>query len=114
MCGVNFDSMPIKYWDECTKISYLQRRIIIYSIMYYELNESCIQDYEYNLLSKQLVHIQKSVDVEEFKKSQYYYCMYDFDGTTGFDIYSRLNEHDREYLLQMAKFILRIWRSSIV
>lgn len=28
--------------------------------------------------------------------------MYDFDGTTGFDLYDRLNEHDKEYLMNIA------------
>ena len=28
--------------------------------------------------------------------------MYDFDGTTGFDLYDRLNEHDNEYLMNIA------------
>ena len=29
--------------------------------------------------------------------------MYDFDGTTGFDLYSRLNEHDKKYLMSIAR-----------
>ena len=38
-------------------------------------------------------------------KTQYGYVMYDFDGTTGFDLYSRLNEKDKRYLMQLARYI---------
>ena len=31
--------------------------------------------------------------------------MYDFDGTTGFDLYSRLNEKDKRHLMQIARYI---------
>lgn len=103
--GIDFNQMPCKYWDDVTKISCLQRRIIVYSIMYYELSESCITDAEYDAISKQLVHLQSSVDRAEFEKSQYYYAMYDFDGSTGFDIPSRLTKRDREYLTKIAHMV---------
>lgn len=103
--GIDFNRMPCLYWDNTTKISYLQRRIIVYSIMYYELSESCITDMEYDAISKQLVHLQSSVDIAEFKQSQYYYAMYDFDGSTGFDIPGRLTEQDRKYLTVLANMV---------
>lgn len=93
------------------KISYLQRRIIVYSIMYYEMDESCISDKQYDAISQQLVHLQQSVDLEVFKKSTYYYAMYDFDGSTGFDIPSRLTKKDRNYLTEIAGMVLRSWKS---
>lgn len=105
--GVNFNRMPCIYWDDVTKISHLQRRIIIYSIMYYEMNESCVTDMEYDAISKQLVHLQSSVDEAEFEQSQYYYAMYDFDGSTGFDIPGRLTKRDRNYLTAIAHSVLR-------
>lgn len=111
MSGINFDSMPSKYWDEYVKISYLQRRIIVYSIMYYEMNESCISDKQYDEISQQLVHLQRSVDLKEFKRSTYYYAMYDFDGSTGFDIPSRLTKKDRQYLTQIATMVLQSWKN---
>lgn len=99
---VDFSRMPCVYWSDNAKISYLQRRIIVYSIMYYELHESCISDREYDSISKQLVELQKSANEEEFKKSMYYYAMHDFDGSTGFDLSSRLNDKDRNYLRRIA------------
>lgn len=105
---VDFSNMPSIYWTEQTKISYLQRRIIIYSIMYYELNQSCISDSEYDKISRQLVKMQSETNFELLKGTQYYYCMYDFDGTTGFDLPSRLNAKDKDYLYHLAKHILKL------
>ena len=86
-------------WDKITCINYLQRKIILNAIAYYELDTSQLSDREYDELSKQLVEMQKDVDIT---KTQYGYIMYDFDGTTGFDLYHRLNEHDKEYLMKIA------------
>lgn len=110
--GINFDCMPCKYWDDHVKISYLQRRIIVYSIMYYEMDESCISDKQYDAISYQLVHLQSSVPEAEWKKSTYYYAMYDFDGSTGFDIPSRLTKKDRAYLGNIARCVYKQWKSG--
>lgn len=109
--GICFDNMPCVYWDDSTKISYLQRRVIVYSIMYYEMDESCTSDKQYDAISQQLVQLQKQCDVEQWKKSTYYYAMYDFDGSTGFDIPSRLTKHDREHLGQIATMVYNNWKS---
>lgn len=105
---VDFNKAPCIYWPDSAKISYLQRRVIIYSIMYYELDNSCISDKEYDKISNQLVKLQNRGKNGPLKESQYYYCMYDFDGTTGFDIYSKLTDKDREYLTHLARVILRL------
>ena len=87
-------------WDKITCINFLQRKIIINAILYYELNTSSLSDKEYDELSRQLVGLQKNIDIQQ---TQYGYVMYDFDGTTGFDLYSRLNEHDKKYLMSIAR-----------
>ena len=87
-------------WDKITCINFLQRKIIINAILYYELNTSPLSDKEYDELSRQLVGLQKDIDIQQ---TQYEYVMYDFDGTTGFDLYSRLNEHDKKYLMSIAR-----------
>lgn len=109
---VDLDKMPFVYWSDLAKVSFLQRRIIIYSIMYYDMNESCISDREYDRLSYMLVDLQKRMQKAQFEKSMYYYAMYDFDGSTGFDIPSRLNKHDKEYLRKMATDIYYKWKAS--
>ena len=106
---IDFSKMPCVYWSNTTKISYLQRRIIIYSIMYYEYDESCVPDSEYDSISHQLVALQEEATQEEFEKSTYYYAMHDFDGSTGFDIPSRLTTKDRNYLTKLASMIHAQW-----
>lgn len=109
--GIDFSHVPTIYWSDNIKVSYLQRRVIIYSIMYYELNSSVVTDAQYDSISKQLIKMMQEVSQEELEKSDYWYCMSDFDGSTGFDLYSRLNKKDRKYLMQLAKHILKLSKS---
>ena len=109
---VNLENMPCIYWDDSVKISYLQRRIIVWSIMYYRMNESCVPDDVYDKVSRRLVDLQSKCSESEFKKSRYYYAMYDFDGSTGFDIPSRLTNEDREYLTQIANIVYNEYKKS--
>ena len=106
---IDFSKCPCIYWSNIAKISYLQRRIIVYSIMYYEHDESCISDKEYDLISRQLVSLQKKARKEELDITTYYYAMYDFDGSTGFYIPSRLIKKDRDYLTHLAQVIHEQW-----
>lgn len=109
---MDLNKLPIKYWSIKTKIEYIQRRIIIYSIMYYNLNTSCITDKQYDKLSQQLIELMNSTDKSILEQTQYYYCMYDFDGSTGFDIPDRLNKSDKEYLTNIALYVLKLWSSE--
>ena len=108
--GIRFDTMPSIYWDLSTKISYLQRRIIVYSIMYYEQDESCITDAQYDGISRQLVRLMGEASQEEMKRTRYYYAMHDFDGSTGFDIPHRLIPSDYEHCRNIAMHVLEQWR----
>ena len=110
---VDFSKCPFIYWSDSTKISYLQRRIIVYSIMYYEHDESCVTDAYYDGISRQLVALMNQCSFEEFRKSTYYYAMYDFDGSTGFDIPSRLTKEDKEYLTHIASIVHEHWERHI-
>lgn len=107
---VDFSKMPCIYWSDSTKISYLQRRIIVWSIMYYDYNESCVPDSEYDSVSHQLVELQRNANEEEVRASTYYYAMHDFDGSTGFDIPSRLTKEDRKHLETIARIVLDQWK----
>lgn len=92
-------------WSIIDKVNFLQRKIILNCIAYYELDTNKLTDREYDELSKQLVELQKDIDISQ---TQYGYLMYDFDGTTGFDLYSRLNDKDKEFLTRIAINTLRI------
>lgn len=83
----------------------------MYSIMYYRYNESCVSDRYYDTISKQLCGLQKQYP-EQFKRTEYYYAMYDFDGTTGFDIPSRLTKSDLDRLTRIASAVLRLWQED--
>lgn len=102
---IDLNKLPIKYWNGKTKISYIQRHILVHSILYYELNKTIISDKDYDELSYQLVELMKAYP-DEKTESQYWYCMYDFDGSTGFDLYNRLNKSDKRYLKNLAIWVL--------
>lgn len=104
--GVDFDKLPMRYWDIKTKIEYLQRRIIVYSIAYYELNNNIVSDKYYDEISKQLVVLQKE-NKSVVKETMYGYVFHDFDGSTGFDLYDKLNKKDKEYLMNITQMVLR-------
>ena len=92
-------------WDKITCINFLQRKIILNCIAYYQLNTNKLTDKEYDELSRQLVSLQKDININD---TQYGYVMYDFDGTTGFDLYDRLNASDKQYLMNIACHVLQV------
>lgn len=93
------------YYSNRIKCSFLQRKIIINSILYYELNTNILSDKEFDDLSKKLIELSKQT--EDYDKTDYYYCFYDFDGSTGFHLYGRLKDQDRIYLTNLSNFILK-------
>lgn len=93
------------YWSDILKVSFLQRRIIVASIMYYQLDGSTIDDIVYERISKQLLSMMKEMPKEELEKTDYWYCMKDYDGSTGFHLYYSLNDKDKEYLTKIARIV---------
>lgn len=112
MIEIDFSHVPAIYWSDNVKISYLQRRVIVYSIMYYELDQSVVSDKKYDAISKQLVSMMQETSEKELEKTDYWYCMYDFDGSTGFDLYDRLNKKDKKYLKELAQRIIKLHRGG--
>lgn len=103
---INFKNPPSCYWSDKVKMSYIQRRIIVYSILYYKDGVSLISDNDFDELSKQLVEMARE-SPEEYKKTRYYYCMDDFDGSTGFDLFSRLSAEDKQYLNLISQSLIK-------
>lgn len=95
------------YFTELEKIQLLQRWIILHSYLYYELDKSVIADKCFDDNCKQLMKMKKEFP-KEYKKSRYDYCMKDFDGNTGFDLYNRLTYVDRDKIERDAKVILKL------
>lgn len=94
------------YLSNINKLSILQRRILVYSIAYYELNDTIVPDLIYEKVSKQYLQLSNWVEPEELERAEYYYVFYDYDGSTGFDLIQRLCESDKEKLFNIANYIL--------
>ena len=95
------------YWTDKMKADFLQRVILIHSYLYYELDSQKWTDSKFDKVSKQLVNIQnqhKEAWVKEH--TQYGYAFYNFDGSTGFDLWYRLNEEDQKLIKQHALLML--------
>lgn len=111
--GYDFDScLPCKWWDNKTRIEFIQRRIIVFSILYYQYDESVLTDGEFDAASHQLVKLMKDTPQSVLEKTRYWYCMYDFDGSTGFHLYSRLTPSDAEQLNNLAGWIKREYKKG--
>lgn len=91
------------YWSGRLIINFLQRVILIHSYLYYEGDSPRWTDKHFDEIAKQLVNEQKKYDYEYIKENtQYGYVFYDFDGTTGFDLWSRLNKVDKKHISNIA------------
>lgn len=99
------------YWSNKLRISALQRWVLIHSILYYELDTSLVSDKVFDEHAKWLVQMQNDYP-DEAELSDYWYVFYDFDGSTGFDLYDRLNKRDKQYLVHIAKHVLKISKTE--
>ena len=107
---LDFSTKP--YWSEKTKIEILQRRVIVYSLQYYEMNENVVSDRYFDDISKQLVWYMENTDEQVLRDTEYYYCLYDFDASTGFFIKDRLNKYDLHYLSKIAAMVIKNYKGS--
>lgn len=96
-------------WSIKDKVEFLQRKVIINSILYYYRDTNFISDNQFDEISAYLVNLQSQIDIEE---TMYGYIFYDFDGTTGFHLYDRLTENDKTYLDNIATHILVLSKKS--
>lgn len=106
----------LKIKGECylslkAKLSTMQRFIIVHSILYYMKDTSVISDKEFDDVARELVKLKKQ-NPEEYKKTDYFYCMKDFDGTTGFDLFDKLSMSDKMYLTCVADNVLKEYKGG--
>lgn len=106
--GIPFDTMPSKLWDDVEKVSYLQRRVLVYSIAYYNQDINIVNDMEYDGVSRQLARMQANLSPKEFQRTRYGYAFEGFDGSTAFDIPSKLSVEDYEYLYRITMHIISL------
>lgn len=107
---VDFNKAPCIYWSNKLKCEYLQRFVLVHSIIYYELNSSIISDKRFDDAARQLISLSKETD--NYNDTEYYYCFKDFTGETGFYLYDHLNEKDKTYLLGIAKLVLEKYKKE--
>lgn len=85
------------------RISFLQRVVLIHSYLYYIKDSPVWSDKKFDEIAKQLVQEQSKHSKAWIKQeTQYGEAFYDFDGTTGFDLWDRLEEHDKVRIQQIA------------
>lgn len=85
-------------------INYTQRKIIVHSYIYYELNNSVISDREYDALCKKLVSL-KNEYPDLWITSEYYKQFGDdYNGATGFTLYHDLNNHQKDIIKSIVRY----------
>lgn len=91
------------YWTSKMIIDFLQRTVLIHSYLYYVLDSPVRSDKWYDDVCRQLIK-EQSMKSERYirDRTQYGYVFYDFDGSTGFDLFDRLNESDKEYIKTLS------------
>ena len=94
------------YWTNEMKISHLERRILIYSIAYYDYDESIVSDNDYEEISRQLIEMCKK-HTNDFRQSELFYIFFDYDGSTGFHLSKRLIKKDRNKFYYYVEVLLR-------
>jgi len=85
----------------------LQRQIIVHSYIYYELNYNVISNKRFDGLCNQVVKV-----MQENKELKTFYsnAFQGFDGTTGFDLYYRLDEKHQDYISRIASNVVRLYK----
>lgn len=106
--GIPFNTMPSKLWDDVEKVSYLQRRVLVYSMAYYNQDTNIVSDMEYDGVSRQLAKMQANLSPKEFQRTRYGYAFEGFDGSTAFDIPSKLSVEDYEYLYRITMHVINM------
>lgn len=95
------------YNTKLMEMDSLQRWILIHSIIYYELNYSVVLDSVFDNNCKDLIELIKS-NPDIHKDTDLYYVFKDFDGSTGFDLYSQLCGSDKIKYMREAEHALRV------
>ncbi|MDK7480953.1 hypothetical protein OWP19_23590 [Bacillus cereus] len=62
-----------------------RRQLLVHSFIYYQMNQSIIADYTFDLWSKELVELQQR-HPEEANQAVYAKEFVEFDGASGFDL----------------------------
>lgn len=95
------------YFTDMDKINLLERWILVHSYLYYEINNNIVSDTKYDSNCKELVKLFKS-NVGYRRASRYGYAFEGYDASTGFDLFTKLKQHDKIKIQSDAELLLRI------
>ena len=103
-----------EHFTTVDKLNYIERMVLLHSIIYYEMNDSIISDERFNNLAKLLVKkVEKYSGSKLFKQTMYGYVFEDYtDPSTGFYLTSRLKKKDHEYLKLIASHVIERYHQS--
>ena len=99
------------YFSTTAKIQLLQKWILVHSVIYYELDESIVDDNTYDMNEVQLAKLMQD-NPKAASKSKYADCFRGFDGSTGFDLYKRLTVKDRREVYETAQYVLSLHKEK--
>ena len=91
------------YWKSKARIDLLQKWILVHSFLYYELNESIVSDEMFDNNCLQLYKFKVKYK-QSYRKSNYYYAMKNFDGSTGFGYFEKLNKENSYSVMRDANY----------
>ena len=85
----------------------LQKWVLVHSVIYYDYDTSVVSDHTYDMNLVQLANLMKE-HPKEARKSKYASCFRGFDGSTGYDLISRLPEGERLRIKGQASFVVSL------
>ena len=86
--------------SEAEQLSQFQRYILVHCCLYYEMDQSVIDDADNQILVDQYLEaVAKSKQLLAKQRSKYWYVFKDFDGSTGYHLVGSLNEEDADYIM---------------
>lgn len=101
----------INDWTVEAQIDFYCRRILVHSIIYYQMDSNVITDGKYDAMSKLLVRLLQG-NRDKLENCYYGEVFKDFDGNTGFDLYDKLTPEHQQYLTLIASHVLYNYRQS--
>lgn len=99
--------MSFKDFSTIEKIDYTARNVIVLSYIYYNLNYNVVEDKVYD---DRLKYLCKLVDANRdiISQSPYYDAIKDIDPSTGFDLYYKLNDKEKEKIERIADLVVKM------
>ena len=107
--GLNMKARQNKnpYMSDAEKLSQFQRYILVHCCLYYEMDQSVIDDFEYQNLCNQYLELLASIKQPLAKqRSLYWYVFKGFDGSTGYHLLGNLKPDHCEHILLIARNVL--------